>query len=167
MSTEMLLPLLMRWVHILSAIVAVGGTIFIAAALNPTMTKGLAEDARAEFRGRVMKRWKMLFHPTIVLFLLSGFYNYIVVTSELHQDQPLYHILFGVKFLLALIFFTVVIVATSTMGWSERLRTRGGLWAIQVLIAIAIVMVAGVMKSLPQQVAVEDVVEVEATGEAL
>lgn len=159
MSNEIILPLIMRWMHILSAIIGVGGTIFVGFVLNPAMQKGLADDAREAFRNAVMKRWKIFIHPTIILFLLSGFYNYIVVTSPLHRDQSLYHILFGVKFLLALLFFAVVIVATSTLSWSKRLRERGGMWTLQILLATAIVLVAGLMKSLPQQTTSENEIQ--------
>ncbi len=155
MSGDMLIPLVVRWLHVFSAIIGVGGTIFLACAYIPA-AKTLPEEVRAELRTRIMRRWKLLFHPTIVVFLASGFYNYIAITSALHQDQPLYHILFGIKFLLALIFSIVVIVATSTMGWSKKLRERDGIWALQIAIAVLIVMIAGVMKTLPQEtVAIE------------
>ena len=149
MSGELILPLFMRWMHIISAIVGVGGTVFLALVLIPAIKKYLPEDAAPEFRTRVMKRWKLVFHPLIVLFLVSGFYNYIAVTSASHQGQSLYHALFGAKFLLAIVFFGSVIVATSTMKWSEKFRAKNGIWAFQILVALAIILVAGVMKTLP------------------
>jgi len=149
MSADLVLPLLMRWVHIMSAVVGVGGTIFLAFVLNPAMKKHLPADASPEFRTAVMKRWKLLFHPLIILFLVSGFYNYFVATSGAHEVQSLYHALFGAKFLLAIVFFGSAIVASSTMKWSEKLRAKNGIWAFQILVALAIILVASVMKTLP------------------
>jgi hypothetical protein len=96
-----------------------------------------------------MKKWKLLLHPPIILFLVSGMYNYLVVTRFLHEDQALYHALFGVKFLLALVVFALYIVLTSTMKWSEGLREKNILWVLLVLLVTAIVAIAGTMKTLP------------------
>jgi len=36
----------------------------------------------------------------VALLLISGLYNYLAVTRVQHAGQPLYHMLFGIKFLL-------------------------------------------------------------------
>ena len=146
---EFAIPLVMRWLHILSATIAVGGMIFVGIVLHPAMAKGLAVDQVDAFRELMMKRWKLVFHPLILVFLVSGFYNYMMVTAPRHADDGGYHMMFGIKFLLALIFFALGIIATSTMKWSEKMRQGKGLWLAVMLAGIALVMIGGYMKSLP------------------
>ena len=148
-ESELIFALVMRWTHIVSAVLTVGGTVFISFVLLPAISASLPESERGPFRDAVMKRWKPVFHPFIVLFLLSGFYNFIAVTAPLHQGQPLYHALFGVKFLLAIVFFGLAIVASSTLAWSEKLRARRGIWALLVVTGLLIVLIAGFMKVMP------------------
>lgn len=156
MPEGFVLELTMRWIHVLSAVIAVGGTLFLVLVLQPAITKGIPKSDQEAFRTLAMKRWKLMFHPLIILFLISGFYNYIVVTSGRHDGQSLYHALFGVKFLLALAFFFFVIVGTSTMGWSARLRETKAVGALMVLTAVALVLVGGFMKTLPVSETTDD-----------
>ena len=144
-----LLPLVSRWVHILSAIVAIGGSLFVRLMLMPTMAKVLDDEKRVEFRTALMRRWKPMAHATIVLFLVSGFYNYLAVTRFDHDDQPLYHALFGAKFLLAILVFAMSIILTSTMAWSTKLRESSALWYAFLAAGIGVVLIAGVMKMVP------------------
>ena len=117
MESEFLLALLMRWIHIVTAVVLAGGLFYYRFVFTPVAQKALSEEEREKLHEPLMRRWKLFVHPPIVLFLVSGFYNYLAVTRFLHEGQPLYHILFGIKFMLALGVFTIAIVVTSTMAW--------------------------------------------------
>ena len=144
-----LLALLMRWIHVWSTIVVVGGFVFYRFVLVPVSERVLSEDARGTLHEPLMRRWKLFVHPTIILFLFSGFYNYIAVTRFAHEGQGVYHMLFGLKFVLALLAFGLIIVLTSTMAWSTRLRNRKGLWVVLMGTLTGIVLIAGYMKVLP------------------
>jgi uncharacterized membrane protein len=149
MTPDLLLPLAMRWLHILCAVVVVGSIIFYRFAVVPASKKAFDGGVHEEFQFALMKKWKLLLHPPIIFFLVSGMYYYLAVTRFLHDDQPLYHALFGIKFLLALVVFALYIALTSTMKWSEGLRTKGSLWGLLTVLVLAIVAIAGVMKTLP------------------
>ncbi len=153
MTPDLILPLLMRWTHIGSAIVAVGGSVFLFFVMRPALSGALNAESRADFESRIMKRWKLLFHPLILLFLVSGFYNFFVVTAPVHKGQGEYHMLFGIKFLLALVMFGSGIIATSTKKWSEKMRDGNLIWWVLLASSAATVMVGGVMKLLPQAAA--------------
>lgn len=171
MSADLVLPLLMRWTHVGTAIVVVGALVFYLLVYVPIAKRVLSEEERERLREPLMRRWKMFIHPPIVLFLISGFYNYIFVTSALHQGQGLYHALFGVKFLLALGIFALLIIMTSTMAWSEKMRKKQGLWSVLLVLGAAIVLLGGFMKVMPQAGGGEDAAEsvrseiVEADGD--
>ena len=164
------LDLLFRWIHIGTAIVILGGSVFLRFVLMPA-AKDLPEAEHDALRERLMGRWRKIVGIGIGLFLISGFYNYIFVTSALHQGQGLYHALFGVKFLLALGLFALFIIMTSTMPWSEKMRKKQGLWSVLLVLGTAIVLLGGFMKVMPQAGGGEDAAEsvrseiVEADGD--
>jgi len=145
------ISLLMRWLHVLSAATFAGGTFFIYFAVRGALQRELDAQAAERVREAMMKRWKHVIAGTFVLLVVSGLYNYLVVQGPLHQGQGLYHALFGVKFLAALIAFGVAFVVTSTMAWSERFRKIPALWHALVLITVALILIAGYMRLMPGQ----------------
>ncbi len=144
-----LLPLISRWVHIGSAVLVSGTLLFYALAYVPIAQKVLDEETRERLREPIMRRMKLWLHPPIILFLASGFYNYIAVTAPNHEGQGLYHALFGIKFLLAILVFALMLILTSTMKWSEKLRAKTSLWQVLIVALIAVIAIAGVMKVMP------------------
>jgi len=153
MDSEMLLPLIVRWLHIVSAVFAVGGVLFYYFIFMAVSAKALSEEVATTLRSALMKRWKPFLHPTIIIFLATGFYTYLKVTKDLHDEQPLYHALFGVKFLLAIVVFALFIILTSTMKWSVNIRDKKGMWLLLVVLALAVVLLGGVMRTLPHSIA--------------
>jgi uncharacterized membrane protein len=142
--------LVMRWAHILAAVTAVGGVLFIRLVLMPSASAVLDEATHQKLRAAIMKRWQHIVHACILLFLISGLYNYLAVTRFLHTDQPIYHMLFGVKFLLAIAIFTLALGLTSTRGWARPFRDNAKLWtSILAILAVTIVALSGVLRNLP------------------
>ncbi len=151
MSEIHFVPLLMRWMHILSAITAVGGVVFLRFVLIPAAERVLDESTHAKLRDAVIGRWQKLVHLCILLFLISGFYNYLVITRHDHAGQALYHALFGIKFLLALAVFGLAVALTSLKPWSQALRAKAKTWLlVLVVLALGIVLISGTMKLLPK-----------------
>lgn len=144
------LPLLMRWIHVGTAIIVVGGLVYYLLVFVPIANRVLSGEERERLRIPLMRRWQMYIHLPVVLFLISGFYNYIYVTSGQHAGQGLYHALFGLKFLLSLGTFALAITMTSTMAWSERFRKNQSLWAVLLLLASTVVLIGGYMKVMPE-----------------
>lgn len=149
MTPDLILPLISRWVHIFCAVIVIGSIIFYRFAFIVAEKRAVPEGLSEEFKTALFKRWKLLLHPPMVFFIASGFYTYLMVTRHLHEDQPLYHALFGVKFLLALFVFALYVVLTSTMKWSENLRKKDTLWAVLILAVLAVMAIGGVMRTLP------------------
>lgn len=140
---------IMRLIHVGSALVVAGGLVFQRLVLAPTLADKLSADERAGLYAPLMKRWKLIIHPTIILFLVSGFYSYLAITRFDHEGQGLYHALLGVKVLLAIVFFGLAIVLTSTMDWSVKLRERDGLWWLLFATLAGIVAIAGALRVMP------------------
>ena len=146
---EDLIPLnvLMRWIHIGTTIVVLGGSIFMRFVLMPAAAR-LPDTEHDEFRGRVMGIWKKFVGIGILLFLVSGFYNYYgVISISQHKGDKLYHPLMGVKILLA---FAVFFLASALTGRSqalEKIRQNSKNWlGVTILLATLVVAIAGFLK---------------------
>jgi uncharacterized membrane protein len=127
-----------RVVHVYTAIALVGGSLFTLFVLMPA-AKLLPSEAHATLTTAVSTRWKRFVHLGILLFLISGFYNYFR-SMELHRGDGLYHALLGTKMLLA---FAVFFIASALVGRSEKLaafRQHRQRW-LTVLVALATLIV--------------------------
>jgi len=147
---DLILPLISRWIHVISATALVGGLVFFRFVVIPVGESGLSPDTYKDVRDKLARRFQMISHLCLLLFLISGFYNYIVVTSPNHDGQPIYHMLFGIKFTFAMATFVIVIMVTSKRARGERMRENGRRWfMIALASALVTVMIGGVMKVLP------------------
>jgi len=129
-----------RWLHISTAIVLVGGMVFIRFVLNPNAEQ-LPPSEHDRLRELVTAGWRKFVRAGILLFLLTGFYNYIAVAAPKHHGDGLYHALMGTKIILA---FGVFFLAEALVGRSAafaRLREQRKMW-LMVLILVAFVIVA-------------------------
>jgi len=145
-----LLVLVMRWAHILAAVTAVGGVLFMRFVLMPSAAAVLDDDTHQKLRAAIVKRWQHIVHTCILLFLISGLYNYLAVTRFLHPDQPAYHMLLGIKLILVLVIFGLALGLTSTRGWAEPLRKNAKFWTSALAgLAIAVIAISGILRGLP------------------
>lgn len=136
---------LSRVTHISTAIALIGGSVFILCVLLPA-SKLISEEAHATLSQGISARWKRFVHIGILLFLVSGFYNYFRA-MPLHKGDGLYHAMIGTKMLLALVIF---FIASALVGKSQAfaaMRAKRGKWlAILVLLACVIVLVSSFVK---------------------
>lgn len=136
---------LSRVTHISTAIALIGGSVFLLCVLLPA-AKLMSEEAHATLSQAISARWKRFVHIGILLFLVSGFYNYFRA-MPLHKGDGLYHALIGTKMLMALAIF---FIASALVGKSQAfaaMRTQRGKWlGILVLLACIIVLISSFVK---------------------
>ena len=141
-----MISLLSRWAHIGTAIVLVGGTVFMRFVLAPAAAQ-LSDSEHAKLKELVIGTWKKFVHGGIALFLVSGFYNYLVVQAPKHKGDGLYHAMMGTKILLALAIF---FFASALIGRSKSfdgMRKNSKFWQlIMILLAAVIVGISGYLK---------------------
>jgi hypothetical protein len=101
------LNILMRFLHIISAITLIGGTLAWRFGIIPALGP-LGDDARRKVDNAVAAAWRPFVLFGIAGLLVSGIYNFLNKTGL----TPAYHAVIGVKFLLALHVFAVAILAT-------------------------------------------------------
>ena len=139
------LDVLSRVVHIATAITLVGGSIFMAIAMIPSLEM-IPNEQRAAFVSAVRDRWKRYVHGGIGLFLLSGFYNYFRAIPK-HQGDGLYHALLGTKMLLAFVIFFLASVMVGRSAKFESWRQNPSkVLRVMIILAVLIVAMSGFLK---------------------
>ena len=139
------LSVLSRIAHVATAIVLVGGTVFMRFVLMPA-AKELPEAEHDQLRQRLMARWKRVVHGGIALLLLSGLFNYMQQIPK-HKGDGLYHALLGTKMLLALVVFFIASALVGRSAAFEKMRQNRAKWmGLIVLLSALIVGVSGFVK---------------------
>ncbi len=139
------IQLVSRVLHILSGIVLVGGLFYMRSVLAPA-------GADACFAGRraVWAKWVGI---ASAFLLVSGVYNLIVVIQQSKAAEvklpPTYHILFGAKFLLALLVMFISAILAGKTEAAERFRQSMSKWLnIGWLASLAIIVIAAILRTL-------------------
>ena len=146
MEPILLLNLLARWAHILAAMTAVGGTIFARAVVVPTL-EGVPDVQRSELHAAMRRRWSKIVAASIGFLLLSGFYNFLYTVIE-YRVPKWYHMVFGIKFLLALALFMIASLLAGKTTAAENLRKNLKFWLnLNIVLAVLIVCLSGVLRT--------------------
>ncbi len=132
------LAIISRWTHVGTAIVLVGGTVFLRFVYTPAAAQ-LPDDARTSLLSHVLNVWKKFIHVGIMLFLASGFYNYLAVALPSHKGDKLYHPLIGTKILLAMGMFFVASALVGRSAKFEGMRRNSKFWQNIILLLAAII----------------------------
>ena len=149
MSTDAVLPILFRWIHVLAAIVAVGGAAYARLALHPAIAETLDDGAGARLADAIARRWRKVVYISIALLLASGLYNLMTRMGGDSELPPIYHMLFGIKFLLALVVFFLASALSGRSAALAKLRENGSFWlATLVILGLATAMIGGILKQL-------------------
>ena len=140
-----LVQLLSRVLHILGAIILVGGLFYIRTVLSPAGVEACFAGRRA-----VWAKW-----VGIATFLLlgTGIYNFLVINNLAKADggklEPTYHMLFGIKFLLGLVVMFIAAILSGKTSLAEKFRANLGLWLNLAWFAVvAIVVLAAMLRTL-------------------
>jgi len=135
---EDILTALMRWVHISSAITLIGGILFWRFVMDPSTKKISPEDYVALEEGAA-SHFRPVVYTVMATLVLSGLYNYLVKGPH----WAIYHMLFGIKILLALHVISVTILATAPNN-----SRRGRLLFGAAISGLTIVLISAYLKSI-------------------
>jgi len=155
--SDPLLPLLLllRYMHILGAIALMGGTIFMRFALRPSVI-GLEAAERKSLHDQVRGRWARFVMLATGLILISGVVN--LALAGRYSFEPLlgmdkgYHMVVGIKFLLALPIFFIAAALSGRSDLSRRFQTNPELWMnVNLALALVMVLIGGYLRFLPRE----------------
>jgi uncharacterized membrane protein len=142
------LGVVLRWMHILAAITAVGGTIFSRVALLPAASS-LPDDPRRALLEGIRSRWSKFVAAAILLLLVSGLWNFMQM-ERAYKLGALYHALFGIKFLLAFAIFFLASALNGRSALAQKLRANARWWlTVNMTLGILVVCISGVLRGLP------------------
>ena len=143
------LQLLLRWMHIVPAVVAGGATFFARLAILPALAT-LPEAERVRVKGIIDARWRVVVMICITLLLVSGIANFFLYQAAAHKGQALYHALFGIKFLAALAVFFLASALSGRRQALAPIRANSRLYAgIAAALVLAILLISGVLRNIP------------------
>ena len=156
------MTLVSRVLHILGAIVLLGGIAYLRKIVAPGVAAGGDPDGAALYSGR-RRAWAKWVGIATAVLLITGFYNFLMIVNTTADLPRAYHPLFGVKFLLALVVFALAALLAGKTSAAERFRQSPKWWLTLCLAAgIATVIAGSVLRSLHLPVPVM----VEAPAEA-
>jgi uncharacterized membrane protein len=146
--SDPLLPLLLilRYMHILGAIALMGGTIFMRFALRPAVSQ-LPADAKSTLHEEVRRRWSRFVMLASALLLVSGIANLGLAARYEFKPGMSYHMVVGIKLLLALPIFFIAAVMTGRSDMAKRFQAQGELWMnVNLTLALLMVLIGGALK---------------------
>lgn len=130
-----ILDVLMRYLHIMSAVLAVGGAFFLLVLL-PGGLRLVDEPRRDEVLLKIRRAYKLTVHPCILGLLVSGVYNTVRLWPAYKLNTARHHSLWGPHLLLGL---AVMGISLWLLAGSS-LRTNHRKW-LKVNIALMFVVV--------------------------
>lgn len=139
------IKLFARVLHILSAIILVGGLFYIRSVLSPSGVEACYADRRA-----VWAKWVGM---ATGFLLISGLYNLMMIIGQAKADgiklPPAYHMLFGIKFLLALLVMFIAAILAGKTDMAEKFRGNMRKWLnIAWLASMAIIVIAAILRTM-------------------
>lgn len=140
-DTTYLILLVLRVLHIVSAIILVGGLFYIRSILEPAGVNACFADRRA-----LWARWVAV---ASAFLLASGIYNYLhwirFMKAAGTPLDPTYHMLMGIKMLLGLLVMFVAAVLAGKTSLADKFRGKMRLWLTIAWIASLGIVVLGAM----------------------
>ena len=151
------LLLVLRWSHILGAILLVGGLAFMRFAFVPALND-TDEETRSRLHESVRRRWLPFVIIGSTLLLASGLTNFLLFNSTVKAEgwaegqwmrENSYHAIFGVKFLIALAVFYLASGLVGRGTGTAWLRSDRSRWlGVTLGLAVAVIMLSGWLRNL-------------------
>ncbi|MFM9058206.1 MAG: hypothetical protein ACKOSQ_03600 [Planctomycetaceae bacterium] len=149
--------LVLRWAHVLAAVVAMGGLVFARVALVPALSE-LDADTRDAIHERIRRRWLPWVSGAIAVLFGSGLVNFLLFNSRVKAEGwaggawmrlTNYHFLFGVKFALAMVVFYFASALTGRKAGTQWVRNDRAKWlSVTLGLTVAVVLLSGWMRQL-------------------
>jgi uncharacterized membrane protein len=132
---------IISFLHVFSAVVAIGGTFFLHVMLN----RGAAREGGLDpaLKTSLTRRWQRVLWHAIALLVLTGSINlWSAIAGGVYG--PRQHMLFGIKFLIFLGIVTVLTLLTVNTPWVQA--RRGKLLTLNVILGGLIILMSTLLR---------------------
>jgi len=141
-----LLTLSSRVLHLLGAIVLVGGVFYLRMVVASS-----SAAAEGDWFGGKRGTWAKWAGIATVVLLVTGLLNFVWILKTHEKLDPSYHMLFGIKFLLAFVLFFLTAIVAGKTAVAEKFRQRMRMWlSLCLLLGILIVILGSTLRSIPR-----------------
>ena len=135
---------LMQWIHVMAAVIGVGGMAFLLFILMPSLGTVQAEQ-RDLLANQVMSRFRRVSWSVIVLLLASGFYSVRQYYWEVAWGKS--WALLSVKIVLAFLVFIIVLALTLPSKFFDRVRKHRKMWlSIAFALAVSVILISAYLR---------------------
>src|SRR5580704_12409614 len=134
--------ILSRWLHVVSACVAIGGVFFIRFVV-PRGLMLLDETPRLQVLLATRRSFKMVIRTVILILLITGIYNTWLAWDKYQLDKAVLHALWGTHILLATLAITIFLYV---LAGPQPPRSHRKLMAINFAILLLAVAAASSLK---------------------
>lgn len=142
------LMLLSRILHILGAIILVGGLFYIRFIIPPVNAPPGSTPADQYFGGR-RAAWAKWVGIATALLLITGIWNYVQI-ARTYDLAPSYHMLIGIKMLTGIAVFLLAALLAGRTATADAIRQKWPLWIrITLILGIITVILGSVLRSYP------------------
>lgn len=151
------LALIFRLMHIMAAITAAGGTLFMRIGLLPAASAVLKEDDHARLKEAIRNSWARWVHISIGFLLISGLYNIAMIEAKKQVPIPkdmasAYHGLLMIKLVLAMGIFYIASMLAGRSEVAQSFRKDAKRWlTINCIMIAVLVCVSGAMRVIRDQ----------------
>ena len=136
------LVVLSRWLHVMSAILAIGGAFFLRIAVPPALAEADAGSRDAVLIA-LRRRFKRVVHICLGLLLLTGAFNTWRNWQDYKLNTALMHAFWGTHMLLGLV---VMGISASLLAKPQPPKNHRGILTVNLVIMFVVVALASTLK---------------------
>ena len=140
------LTVIAQWLHVMAAVVAVGGVAFVRFVLLPSI-ESLPDDQRQEMMGAVVDRFRKILWISIGLLLVTGLYHVgIAATNGSLAAKPYLYGLIA-KIVIALVVFKIGFMLTVPGDAFASVKANRKRWLmINFILGMVVILIAAYLR---------------------
>ena len=136
------LVVLSRWLHVISAILAIGGAFFLRVVVPPALAEADA-GSRENVLIALRKKFKMVVHVCVTLLLLTGVFNTWRSWGDYKLKTGVMHAIWGMHMLFGL---AVMGISVTLLAKREPPKNHRGMLTVNLVIMFLVVALASTLK---------------------
>lgn len=147
-------PEISTLIHVIVAFFIAGTLLFQWRAVHPVLSSSDGDD---QIREQIRSRWAPMVHIGATILIGTGLYQLMAVgmpkaefQKTLEEGGPAYHMLFGIKFLLAIGALFIAGAMVGRSGLMVKIRQSASKWlSLGIVLVIAVIVISRVLAEMP------------------